>query len=142
MLDDNGHIRELIDSWAVAVRAKDLEAVLEHYSSDVVAFDVVDPLQYKGTDELRQRLTDWLFSFEGHMGFEVSDVEVAAGKDVAFCYAINRVIGTKSDGSRIDMCWRATLCWRNVAGRWVITHSHASVPFHLATGLASLDLKA
>lgn len=141
LADTNGELRALIDEWAVAVRAKDIETVMSHYASDVVAFDVVDPLEYKGTDMLRQRLTDWLDSFEGYMGFEISNLQVEAGDYLSFCYSINRVIGIKSDGSKIDMCWRATLCCRKIDGRWMITHSHSSVPFDMKTGLASLDLK-
>jgi len=140
-LDSNGEIRELIGEWAVALRAKDIEAVMSHYVSDVVAFDVVEPLEYKGTDLLRARLTEWLGSFDGHMGFEVSELGVEAGDYLAFSHAINRVIGTKTDGVKIDMCWRATLCWRKIDRGWKITHSHASVPFDMKTGLASLDLK-
>jgi ketosteroid isomerase-like protein len=141
LMDNNGQIRELIDEWAVSVRSKDIEAVMSHYISDVVAFDIVDPLEYKGTDMLRTRLTEWLSSFEGHMGFEISNLEVMAGNEIAYCCSLNRVIGTRRDGERIDMFWRATLCCRKIDGIWKITHSHSSVPFNMETGLASLDLK-
>lgn len=139
-MDNNGQVRELIDEWAVAVRAKDIEAVMSHYASDVVAFDVVNPLDYKGTDLVRERLTHWLGSFEGPFGFEISNLEVEAGDYLAFCHSINRVIGIKTDGVKVNMCWRATLCCRKIESRWMITHSHASVPFDMETGLASLDL--
>jgi ketosteroid isomerase-like protein len=139
--DTNGEVREMIDEWAIAVRAKDIESVISHYLSDVVAFDVVDPLEYKGTDMLRQRLTDWFSSFEGPFGFEITNLEVEAGDYLAFCHSLNRVIGIKTDGVQVNMCWRATLCSRKVEGRWKITHSHTSVPFAPETGLASLDLE-
>jgi uncharacterized protein (TIGR02246 family) len=140
-MDDNGVIRELIGTWALAVRAKDIETAMSHYAPDVIAFDVVNPLEYRGADTVRQRLTDWLSSFDGPLGFEISEVEVAASSDVAFCHSLNRVIGIKADGVKLDMFWRATLCWRKTDGRWMITHSHSSVPFDMATGMASLDLK-
>ena len=139
--DTSGELRELIDEWAIAVRAKDIESVMSQYLSDVVAFDVVDPLEYKGTDMLRQRLTDWFFSFEGPFGFEITNLEVEAGDYLAFCHSLNRAIGIKTDGVQVNMCWRATLCCRKVEGRWRITHSHTSVPFNVETGLASLDLE-
>jgi ketosteroid isomerase-like protein len=130
-LDTNGEIRELVGEWAIAVRAKDVEGVMSHYASNVVVFDVVEPQQFKGTDLLRTRLTEWLSSFEGHMGFEVSDLEVDAGDYYAFSYGLNRIIGTKRDGDQLDMTWRATMCWRKLDGRWQITHSHASVPINM-----------
>ena len=139
--DTNGELRELIDEWAIAVRAKDIESVMSQYLSDVVAFDVVDPLEYKGTDMLRQRLTDWFSSFEGPFGFEITNLEVEAGDYLAFCHSLNRAIGIKTDGVQVNMCWRATLCCRKVEGRWRITHSHTSVPFDPETGIASLDLE-
>lgn len=78
-MDNNGKLRELINDWAVAVRSKDVERVMAHYTSDVVAFDVVNPLKYKGSDLVRERLTGWLSSFQGAIGFEISNLEVEAG---------------------------------------------------------------
>lgn len=140
-LDNADQLREAIGEWAVAVRAKDIDAVMSHYASDVVAFDVVNPLEYQGTDLVRERLTNWLASFEGPFGFEISNLELEAGDYLAFSHSINRVIATKADGVDLNMCWRATLCCRKIEGRWMITHSHASVPFDMETGLASLDLQ-
>jgi len=137
VMDSTGEISELTGKWAVALREKNVEAVISHYVPDVVLFDVVNPLLSSGTDLLRTRLTEWLSSFDGHMGFEVSDLKVEAGDYLAFCHGLNRVIGTKVDGVKIDMCWRATLCWRKSDGNWKITHSHASVPFNMETGMAS-----
>jgi len=139
--DTNGELREMIDAWAIAVRAKDIESVMSHYISDVLAFDVVGPLEYKGTDMLRQRLTAWFSSFFGPFGFEISNLEVEADDYLAFCHSLNRVIGVKNDGEMVNMCWRATLCCRKIEGRWKITHSHTSVPFDPETGIASLDLE-
>lgn len=139
--DTNGELRELIDAWAVAVRAKDIESVMSHYASDVVVFDVVDPLEFQGTDLLRQRMAYWFGSFEGQIGFEISNLSVEAGDYLSFCYSINRVIGIKADSSKVNMCWRATLCCRKIDGRWMITHSHSSMPLNEETGIGSLDLK-
>jgi hypothetical protein len=38
------------------------------------------------------------------------------------------------------MWWRATVCYRKIDGKWMITHEHASVPFNVESGKASLDL--
>ena len=140
-LDANGEIRELIGTWAVALRSKDIDGVMSHYASNVVVFDVVDSLGFKGTDLLRSRLTAWLDSFDGHMGFEVSELNVDAGDYFAYGYGFNRVLGNKTDGSKIDMTWRTTLCWRKLDGAWKITHSHSSAPFDAETGIASIQPK-
>jgi hypothetical protein len=39
------------------------------------------------------------------------------------------------------MWWRATVCFREVDGRWLATHEYASVPFDVADGKTSLGLK-
>jgi len=37
---DEAHIRELVESWATAVRRKDMEAILAHHAPDLLMFDV------------------------------------------------------------------------------------------------------
>lgn len=36
---------------------------------------------------------------------------------------------------------RATICFRKIEGKWMITHEHNSTPFDVETGRASLDLQ-
>ena len=60
---------------------------------------------------------------------------------VFFSHSLNRVSGTRTDGKEIDMYWRATVCYRKIDGKWVVTHEHNSVPFDPESGRASLDFK-
>jgi ketosteroid isomerase-like protein len=39
------------------------------------------------------------------------------------------------------MWWRTTLCFRKIDEKWMLTHSHDSVPFNMETGKASLNLE-
>jgi hypothetical protein len=39
------------------------------------------------------------------------------------------------------MYWRETLNWQKTDGTWKIRHTHSSVPFDPATGMASTQLK-
>ena len=135
-------IRALVEDRARAIRAKDVAAVLAVYAPDVLSFDLIDPLRHTGREAIRTRLEAWLSQFrEGPIGFEVRDLAVTAGGDVAFCHSLNRVDATTTDGQRIDMFWRATSCFRRVDGRWMVTHEHSSVPFDMESGKASLALK-
>ena len=134
-------ITALYDGWVAAIRQKDLAGALAHYSPDVVAFDLINPLQYRGVAALRKRLQEWFASFNGPLGYEVRDVQVAAGEDVAFSHSMNHVQATTNDGKSIDMWWRATLCYRRQGDEWLVTHSHTSVPFDMKTTMASLTLK-
>jgi len=50
--------------------------------------------------------------------------------------------GTKADGTKVDLWFRATACLARRAGTWKIVHMHNSVPFAMdGSGRALLDLK-
>ena len=53
---DEAQIRELMDAWAEAMRAKDVDAVMSHFAADIVTFDLAPPLQCAGADALRRSL--------------------------------------------------------------------------------------
>ncbi|MGH6921701.1 MAG: YybH family protein, partial [Geminicoccaceae bacterium] len=133
-------IRALIEDQASAVRAKDVDGSMSNYAPDVLLFDVVNPLRYVGSDAARKRLAEWFASFQRPIGYELRDLSITAGADVAFGHSLNRVRATTTDGRKLDMWWRATICYRRIDGAWTITHEHASVPFDVASGRASLDL--
>ena len=138
---DETQIRNLIDTWAQAVRAKDSAGLVSNVASQVLMFDVINPLQHIGSDALKNRAEQWLSSFQGPIGYEVHNLSITAGDDVAFCHSLNRVSGTTNEGKKIDMYWRATVCFRKLDGKWTVTHEHSSVPFDAQTGKASLDLQ-
>lgn len=140
-MDNKGQIRELVEAWISSVRAKDVEGAVAPYAADVVAYDLVNPLQYSGIDTIKTRLTEWFASFEGPIGIELRDLDITAGDDIAFCHGLHRVDGTKTDGVKLEMWWRTTLCFRKIDEKWTLTHSHDSVPFDLENGKASLDLQ-
>lgn len=141
MSADEDVIRQLMDDWANAVRSKDVDAVMSNFTPDVLSFDVVNPLQYRGIDAARARGQEWIGSFKGPIGYEVRDLAITTGGDVAFCHSLNQVSATKKDGGKLKMWWRATVCLRKIDGKWKITHQHNSVPFDPQSGKASIDLK-
>lgn len=134
-------IRALIHDKAKAIRAKDSAAALSDYAPDVLSFDLIDPLQYTGAASVRERLDNWFSSFDGPVGYEVRDLDVTAGDDVAFSHSLNHVDARTRDGRRLEMWWRVTECYRKLNGRWLVTHSHSSVPFDVESGKASMGLK-
>ena len=138
---NEAQIRAIIDDRSKAVRAKDINGAVSHYAPNIRSFDVVNPLQYVGSDSSRKRAEEWFSSFQGPIGYELRDLSITASDDVAFCHSLNRVNGTLKDGGQLDMWWRATVCYRKIDGKWIVTHEHSSVPFDVETGKASLDLK-
>jgi ketosteroid isomerase-like protein len=134
-------VRALIESWARAVRDKDVHGRLANHAPDVVTFDAVKPLRRIGTAGIQERVQEWYAIYEGPIGYEIRDLGITAGNDVAFSHSLNRITGHLKDGKGVDMWVRETCCFRNVHGKWMATHNHVSVPFDGDTGKAALDLE-
>jgi ketosteroid isomerase-like protein len=139
---DEAEIQALINEQVAAIRNKDSNGALVRYSADVVSFDVIDPLEYKGLNEIKRRLESWFSTFQGStIGFGLGELKITAGKDIAFSHGLNHVNAKTLEGGKLDMWWRQTVCYRKVSGKWMVTHVHSSVPFNTKSGKASLDLK-
>lgn len=133
-------IRAAIDDWVEAVRARDVGRITAHYAADVVAFDAILALRFVGRDAYRRHWEACLGMCVGEMAFEVHDLAVTAGRDVAFCHYLLNCGGTDDKGETQAGWMRATVCWRRIGGRWRIVHEHFSAPFDVESGKALLDL--
>ncbi len=136
-------IRHLIDAWAKALRVKDADGVVSHHASGFIHFSLAPPLitaaDIKG---LKAWLKAWFSTWEGPIGYEISDLSITVGDDVAFSHSLNRISGTKTDGEKPEIWFRQTLGFRKIDGGWKITHEHESVPFYMDGSLkAAVDLK-
>jgi ketosteroid isomerase-like protein len=133
-------IRALIDDWANAIRTKDVDGVMARQMADSVTFDLAPPLISTGTDA--KGLQAWFSTWQGPLDYEIRDLNITAGDDVAFCHGLNRLSGVKNDGEEVEMWFRQTLCWRKIGGEWRIAHQHESVPFYMdGSYRAAVDLK-
>jgi uncharacterized protein (TIGR02246 family) len=138
---DDTRIRSVVEDWANALRAKDVDALMAHTAPDLLAFDLAPPLQH-GRDAVRRGLEAWFPTFKGRIGYEITGLRITAGEDVAFCHSLNRLSGTRTDGSQTDVWVRATICFRRIDGAWKVAHEHASVPFYMDGSFrAAVDLK-
>ncbi len=137
---DDAQIRTLIEDRVKAVHAKDLAGAMANHAPDLVMFDVINPLHYRGAATVRERTAAWFALYQSPIGYEVRDLSITTGEDVAFCHYLYRVRGTRTDGGTVEMWVRATICFRKIDGTWMITHEHNSVPFDPESGKASLDL--
>lgn len=133
-------IRSLVEDSVKALRAKDIDRLVASYAPDVMLFDVVKPLRSSGAQAVRKRLEDWL-TFRDPIEYEVRDLSISAAGDVAFSHSLNHVSATTKDGKQLDMWWRASVGYRKLDGKWLITLEHVSVPFDVTSGKALLDLK-
>ena len=125
---DEAAIRELVESWAKAVRAKDLDGILANHSADMLMFDVPPPVASKGIEAYR-KTWDLFFSWsDDPVIFDIKEMKITAGNDVAFVTALMRCAGTEKTGERLKLEFRLTIGLRKVGGRWMVLHEHHSIP--------------
>jgi uncharacterized protein (TIGR02246 family) len=130
MTDDEAGIRTLIERWTQAVHAGDLDGVLADHATDIVMFDVPPPNDgVRGIDAYR---ATWPPFFEWQRQgavFEIVELDVTAGDDVAFAYALLRC-GTPTElEANPDNRLRLSIGLRKESGRWIVTHEHHSFPW-------------
>ncbi len=127
-INAESEIRALVGHWAELMSVKDVDAIMEHYAEDVIAFDVPPPLQVSGRAAIREKLEGWLSMFEGPIDVEFKDTAVSTSGDIAVLHQLARVSDRKA-GPESGMWVRVTVCYRKIGGKWLVTHEHASVPF-------------
>jgi len=141
--NDTAQIREMYDGWAKAFRVKDIDGIMSFYApgDEVVAYDIVPPLQYRGAASYRKDYETFLGMYEGPLGVEFRDLRIMSSGDVGFVHAIERITGTMKNGQKTDLWLRATSGLRKINSKWLIVHDHISVPADFDTGKAMMDLK-
>jgi len=138
---DEQSIRALLDRWAQASRVKDLDGIMACYAPDIVAFDAISQLQFKGVDAYREH---WQYCFgfmEGDMVFDIHDPAIYVDGDLAFCHYLAVCGGTAPDGTEQSGWVRGTICMRRIDGQWLTVHEHFSMPFDPETMKVADDLK-
>jgi len=129
MIDDERQIRALIERWAEAVHAADMDGVLADHSTDIVMFDVPPPKD--GVRGIEAYRATWPPFFEWQRRgatFELVSLDITAGEDVAFAYALLRC-GTAEELERDpDNRLRLSFGLRKHNGRWLVSHEHHSFP--------------
>ena len=123
-------IKTLLEAWAAAVRRHDLPAILAHHQPDMVMFDVPPPVQCKGIEAYEKT---WELFFRYHKpgaGFDIEELSVTAGEDVAFAVAIMRCgpCSSSNPADKDGFLFRLTVGLRKVDGDWRIAHEHHSIP--------------
>jgi uncharacterized protein (TIGR02246 family) len=139
--NDEADIRQRIDKLVAAVRAMDLEGVKPIYAPDIVSFDIVPPLKHVGAEAKWKNWADVFTAYQRPLGYEIRDLTITVGDEVAFGRSLNRISGTLKNGNRSDYWVRWTTCFRKIDGNWLIAHDQVSVPLDVASGRALLNLE-
>ena len=134
-------IRGWLDRWTKAFAAKDVDAIMALYADDVIAYDVVPPLQYVGKAEYRSDYLQFLSQYEDNLKVEMRDLHVGANGDLGYAAGLELISGTLKGGHKSELWVRFTSLFRKSGGRWLDFHDHVSVPSDIESGKAMLELK-
>jgi uncharacterized protein (TIGR02246 family) len=140
---DNAARKEIqawLDRWTKAFTTQDVDAILALYTDDVVAYDVVPPLQYVGKAEYRVDYQQF-FSQYDNLHIEVRDLHIGTSGDLAYASGLELISGTLRNGQKSNIWLRFTSLFRKSDGRWLDFHDHVSVPAEIESGKAMLDMQ-
>jgi uncharacterized protein (TIGR02246 family) len=128
-MTDETAIRDVLDRWVGAIRARDLDGVAAAHTDDIVLFDV--PLPYDGVYGIDGYRATWPEFFEWIAGgavLELVRLDVTAGDTVAYAHALFRTGMPEDIAAHPEKRLRSTFGLRKVDGAWVIAHEHHSMP--------------
>jgi ketosteroid isomerase-like protein len=133
---DEAKLKALEDKFAADFNAKDIDAIMSHYSDDVLVFDIVPPRQYVGAAAYRKDWEDLLKPFKT-LKFDITDYAVSSDGQMAWAHSMQHLTATQMAGKKtqkIDMTVRVTDVYKKINGDWKVVHEHVSVPIDLSKG--------
>lgn len=121
-------IRQLLHQWRDATRAGRKDDILANHAKDVLIYDPIPPFKYEGAAAYRKSFDKWWPETEGSGKFDFHDLQITAGDDVAYAHGVITCGGTRPNGETFEDRVRLTVCLQQLRGKWVITHTHTSMP--------------
>lgn len=121
-------LREIINLWVTAVQNEDLEAIRRMHDPGVLMFDVPPPFLSRGLEDYMKTWTTFFAAAARPISFNLRDIEVVAGNEVAFATAIGNCVYIPPDEDPVKIEFRLTMGFRKLDSRWRIVHEHHSVP--------------
>jgi uncharacterized protein (TIGR02246 family) len=140
---DQARIQALESRFVAAFKAKDVNAIMALYvpGDSLIVFDASPPRQYTGWSAYKKDWEDFLAPYPGPADFQLTDLDITVGGDVAYSHSIQHVILTDKDGKKVEFTVRVTDGYKKVNGQWLISHEHVSVPVDFNTMKPILDSK-
>lgn len=125
-------VRAALNDFLTAQRSGNLDGIMNCYADDVVAFDLMPPLQADGKTNYEKNWQMFTEMCEFPLKLEQAELKVFAGQDIAFCHSLDHCVGRdKKSGKEFDMWFRHTLGFRKSNGKWLIVHEQSSLPMDM-----------
>ena len=127
---DDAPIRQVMDAYTAAVRAKDVDAFIGLYAQDVRVFDLWSNWSYDGAAAWRGMVAGWFDSLgtaQVAVGWDA--VQIMMADDVAVAHAFISYADVSASGEvQRAMLNRLTWVLKPHGGGWKIVHEHTSAP--------------
>ena len=134
-------IRTRVESWLKAVETNNLKMIMSHYAPDVVAFDAIVQLQFKGAEAYGKHWEDCMQMCNSSMTFQLRELDIAVDGNLAFAHCLLSC-GAKDETGEQRVSWmRMTTCYKKTGSAWLIAHEHISAPFDVQTNKALFDME-
>lgn len=91
-------------------------------------FDVPPPLESRGIQPYKDTWALFYSAQPEPVAFDFKRLDIVAGTDVAFAFALMQCAEFAQDGRRVPLDFRLTVGLRKVGGRWTVVHEHHSLP--------------
>lgn len=118
---------------SAAIQAKDVDRIMSHYvkSDDLIVFDVLPPIEYRGWEAYRKDWQDFFGQVKSLDKADLSDLHAKSSGSLAYYSAKMHLEATMQDDKKINMDLRITDVLQKTGGKWLIIHEHVSVPANL-----------
>ncbi len=138
---DEAAIRRQIDNHVKALCTMNLNDVMLIYAPNIVSFDLGPPLRYLGLESKRKPWVEAFDMLAPPLDYEIRDLTITVGNDMAFSHSLNRMNAKLKNGLRADFWLRWTACFQKIEDTWLIVHEQVSVPADFESGRAVFDLE-
>ncbi|MFC3832013.1 MULTISPECIES: YybH family protein [Deinococcus] len=132
---------DVLASYATAVYARDVDALLALYHQDVTVYDMWEQWLYDGQPAWRGMVEGWFGSLgDERVQVTFDDVRSTVTPDMATVHAIVTYAGLSAGGERLRaMNNRVTLTLVPGGNGWLILHEHSSAPAAFESGKVNLN---
>ncbi len=128
-MQDIQRIRDILTEWSENTRLERRDQILAHHAANLLIYDVLPPMKYESAEAYRASWDDWQPETVGDAIFELQDLNITAGNEVAFAHSFIRCGGTTPQGKKFEDLVRATFCLRKIGNDWQVVHQHISKPY-------------
>lgn len=122
-------VSRVIDSWAEAFCARDLDSLMALYANEAMIFDAIPPLRERPGDSFRGKLEHCLPYFPETFSWEVAEERLEVSDNISFAHRLFKYTCDDPNHPATQTWLRHTIGLKRIDGEWKIVHDHVSLPF-------------